>query len=218
MEKTSVISDCSQAMDIDGYRERISAAVGLEVSELTSGTKGPEITMRRRFGAYILSRDNLPIGDIARILAESESFVRYSIDYVERRIYTYRALSLRVDQMAAGYALLSVRAGKQTSEAVTSGVAIESCRQRIASAVGLSVVELVAFERDNDAELTQKVASYLLLSREGLSIAGGAQVMLKDQEWVRDSKHYVQRQVSRDRDWKKYVDETTATYDVASKS
>ena len=80
------------------------------------------------------------------------------------------------------------------------------------------LVELVAFERDNDAELTQKAASYLLLSRDGLSVAGVAQVMLKDEEWVRDSKHYVQRQVSRDRDWKKYVDETTATYDVASKS
>ena len=51
--------------------------------------------MRRRFGAYILSQhDNLPLGDIASILADSESFVRYSIDDVERRIYKYRALSL----------------------------------------------------------------------------------------------------------------------------
>jgi len=77
----------------------------------------------------------------------------------------------------------------------------------------MSLVELVAFERYNDAELTQKVASYLLLLKDGLSVAEVAQVMLKDEEWVRSSKHYVQRQVSRDRDWKKYVDETMATYD-----
>lgn len=214
MEKTSVIPDCSP-VDIDDYRERISAAVGLEVSELAGLVgKDPEVTMRRRFGAYILSKqDSLPLGDIASVLAESESFVRYSIDDVERRIYKYRALSDRVEQMAAGYAFASVRAGKQSS----SGVAIESCRQRIASAVGMTIVELVAFEHDNDAALTQKVASYLLLSRDGLSVASVAQVMLKDEEWVRSSKHYVQRQVSRDRDWKKYVDETTATYEVSSK-
>ena len=44
-----------------------------------------------------------------------------------------------------------------------------------------------------------------------------ARVMLKDEEWVHSSMHYVQRQVSRDRDWKKYVDETSATYEIANK-
>ena len=54
MEKTSV-PDCSLAIDIEGYRERISAAVGLEVSELASAGKDPNVTMRRRYAAYILS-------------------------------------------------------------------------------------------------------------------------------------------------------------------
>lgn len=215
MEKTSAMRGCSPAIDIEDYRERISAAVGLEVIELMSpARKDPNVTMRRRYAAYILSqRDSLPLGEIASVLADSESFVRHSIHDVEHRVYMSSVLSLLVEQMAAAYAFAGVRAGKQSSEATTSGVAIESCRQRIASAVGMSLVELVAFERYNDAELTQKVASYLLLLKDGLSVAEVAQVMLKDEEWVRSSKHYVQRQVSRDRDWKKYVDETMATYD-----
>ena len=90
---------------------------------------------------YFLQQDSLPLGEIASVLADGESFVRHSIDDVERRIYMSRALSLLVEQMAAGYALASVRAGARPSEAATWGVAIESCRQQIASVVGMTVVE-----------------------------------------------------------------------------
>ena len=207
----------AEQIDIDGYRELIADAVGLEVGELTGVKRDdPKVAILRRIAAYVIAQqDGLPLGDVARILDDSESWVRSSIDDIQRRISKYGPLGLRIEQMAAGYALASVRAGKPASGATSTGVAIESYRQRIASAVGMTVAELVAFERDDDAEIVQRVATYLLLEKEELPASEVALVMGKDEQWVRSAREYVRRRLKRDSNLKNYVEKTTAGYSAA---
>jgi hypothetical protein len=206
----------NEGVDIEGCRELVAGAVGLDVGELTAAKRDdPNVAILRKIAACILAQDKMPLGDVAGILDESESWVRNSIDDIQRRISKYYALSLRVEQMAASYALASIRAGKPAKGVTASGAPIESCRQRIAVAVGMSVIELVAFERDNDAETMQRVATYLLLLKEELSVSDAAKVMCKSEQWIRSAEEYVSRHVKREQRLKDFVAQTTEAYAIA---
>jgi hypothetical protein len=203
------------SLDIGGYRERGAAAVGLEVGELTSAesngwqevegatrrAQAAETALLRRIVAYaLLRRDELPFGDIAQILDETVSWARYSIDYVERHVERSYAFRRKVDQVMEAYG---------------PGAPIGRVRKRIAGVVGLRVEELVAIENGSDTEMMQRVAVWLLLSKDGLPIGQVAGVMGKDEQWVRSAKDYVERRVKRDDGLKAYVEKTTAAHALA---
>ncbi|MGC2493282.1 hypothetical protein [Candidatus Binatus sp.] len=178
--------------DIDGYRKLVAGAVDLEVGELTGAKRDdPNVAIRRKIAAYIVHQDRMPLGDVAGILDESESFVRYSIDDIERRISNYLAFKLSVDRMLGTYARACIEAGK------VSDVRVDGIRLRIASRVGMTVTELVALESNNDSEIVQKVAAYMLLSHDRLSAAEVAEVMFKGEQWVLSAKGYVERDLRR---------------------
>ncbi len=76
----------------------------------------------------------------------------------------------------------------------------------------MTVTELVAFERDNDAAIVQKVATYMLLSHDELSEGEVAEVMCKSEQWVLSAKDYVERHLKRgDQGLKDFVKKTAAS-------
>jgi hypothetical protein len=96
-------------IDIDGYRERVSEAVGIAVSELSAqGRDNPQVVMLRMIAVYFLfARDHLLVVDIARIMNRNESYVRYATGYIERRMSRYYAFKVYIEQTMATYALAS---------------------------------------------------------------------------------------------------------------
>jgi hypothetical protein len=97
------------ALDIDGYRERVAGAVGMAVSELVGSNRDdPRAAMLRMIAAYfLLQRDRLPVGDVARIMDRTESWVRESTAYIERRVSHYYAFRVYIEKTMATYALAS---------------------------------------------------------------------------------------------------------------
>ena len=206
----AVDGSVKSSLDIEGYLERGAAAVGLEVSELTSAknnrwqedqatrrAQAAEVALLQRIVAYVFFRDELPVGDIARILGETESWARCSIEYVERKIDKSDAFKRKVDQMMGVYG---------------PGAAIKRVRGRIAGVMGLNVEELVALENGSDTEMMQRVAVWLLLTKDGLPIGEVASVMGKGEQWIRSAKEYVDRHVKRDEGLKAYVEKVTTAY------
>lgn len=210
------VQGSASIVDIDGYRDMISAAVRVDVGELTATRRDdPRGAMLRMVAAYVLlHQDKLPLDSIAQIMGENESWARNSTDYVARRIAHYKAFKLYVDGMLMTYERVCTAAGK------VSGVGVDGIRRRVADAVGITVTELVALvglELNNDAEIIQKVAAYLLLSKDALSVSEVAHVMCKGEQWVVSAKDYVERHVKREQSLKDFVRESMATYALASK-
>lgn len=103
--------------------------------------------------------------------------MRYATDYIERRMSRSRAYRMHIEQEMVVYAIA-------TGQPVSSGEEVDPIRERIAGVVGVKAVELVAFERGNDAEIVQRVAAYLLLSNHELGERLAAQVMGEGEQWV----------------------------------
>ena len=194
--------------DIDGYRKLVAGAVDLEVGELTGAKRDdPNVAIRRKIAAYIVHQDRMPLGDVAGILDESESFVRYSIDDIERRISNYLAFKLSVDRMLGTYARACIEAGK------VSDVRVDGIRLRIASRVGMTVTELVAPQNKLTWRNCPEVWREQCRARciRILSAAEVAEVMFKGEQWVLSAKGYVERNLRRgDRGLKDFVAKTTA--------
>ncbi len=198
------------AVDIDAYRQLVADAVELDVIELVAvrgEREGPnaDAAMRRMIATYLLfSRDQLSVGDVARIMDQTESWVRYSRDYIERRIGNYVAFKRRVDGM---------------SEAYPGLIDIEGYRQRISGAVGLAPGELVKTDiGEQDAENARQIAVWLLLSKDQLPVLAVERIMDRSEMWVRSSKDQVERGIRRNKEFKAYVEKTTAAYVLASGS
>ena len=211
MEKTGAMPDCSLAIDIDGHRDMIASAVRIGMDELTTTKRDdPRGAMLRMVAAYVLLRqDKLSLDSIAQIMGENESWARSSTDYVARRIGHYYAFKLYVDGMLETYARVRIEAGK------VSGLGVDGIRRRIADAVGITVAELVAtiaLELNNDAEIIQKVAAYLLLSKDKLSVSEVAEVMCKPAQWALSAKDYVERHVKREQGLRDFVARTGEAY------
>jgi len=81
--------------DIEGYRERVARAVGMEAGELIASRRDdPRAAMTKILAAFLLLRqDQLPVGEIAKIMDKPEQWVRDSTNYIERRIAHYYARS-----------------------------------------------------------------------------------------------------------------------------
>jgi hypothetical protein len=198
-------------LDVEGYRDMIAPVVGIGVDELTTTRRDdPRSAMLRMVAAYVLLRqDKLSLDSIAQIMGENESWARSSTDYVARRIGHYYAFKLYVDGMLETYARVRIEAGK------VSGLGVDGVRKRIADAVGITVAELVAtiaLELNNDAEIIQKVAAYLLLSKDKLSVTEVAEVMCKPAQWALSAKDYVERHVKREQGLKDFVARTGEAY------
>jgi uncharacterized protein (DUF2164 family) len=203
-------------IDIDAHREKVAGVVDLEVGELTSAEdngwqsigaaiqrgQAAERSVRRHMAAYVLFRcDELPVRDIAEILQRTESQARFSIDWIARRVGSY-AFKQKVDRAMAAYG----------SEAV------DRARRRIAGVLGVTLAELVeVVDRDSEPELVQQVGAYLLV-KDGLEIGVIAQVMFKNEVWVRIANEYVERHVSRERGLKDFVAKTSALYNAGRRA
>jgi len=207
-KKVAASGNAQGQVDVDGYRGKVADAVGIEVGDLVAqGRDNPRAAMLRMIAAYfLLQQDRLSVGDIARIMDTTESWVRSSTSYIARRVNSYTAFRIYIEQTIGAYALVSPRAPGEPASG-TDGI-----RERIAGVVGVSVAELVAFERDNDAEIVQRVAAYLLLSKDGLPVAEVAQVMAKGEAWVRSSRQYVESHIRRDAGLRSYVEKTAEAY------
>jgi hypothetical protein len=107
---------------------------------------------------FLFARDQMMPADIATVMAKGESWVRYATDYIERRMSRSHAFRMHIEQDMAAYAIA-------TGRPVSSAEEVDPIRERIAGVVGVKAVELVAFERGNDAEIMPRVAAYLLLSK-----------------------------------------------------
>jgi hypothetical protein len=96
-------------LDVAGYRERIAGAVEMAVSELIAADRGDaKAVLNRMVAAYfLLQHDHLVLADIARIMDKTESWVRYSTDYINRRMRAYYAFKVYIDQTMATYAVSS---------------------------------------------------------------------------------------------------------------
>jgi hypothetical protein len=198
----------TSGVDIDAYRELVAAAVGLDGVELIATrhereTPNRNAPMLRQIATYLLfSRDRLSIGDIAQIMDQTESWVRSSKDYVERRIGNYAAFKFKVDWMMDKYPGL---------------IDIAGYRQRIADAVGLAPSELVKTDiGEQDAENARQIAVWLLLSKDQLPVLDVARIMARSEQWVRSSQDQVERGIRRNRELKAYIERTTAAYAIAS--
>ena len=169
---------------VEAFRVRVADAVGLAVSELiTSRTNDPRAALLRMVAGYFLqTQDKLSVGEIAKILEAPEQWVRDSINYVERRVAHYYAFRVYIEKAMDAYALTT---GKPTAQAAASGVDIERYRQRAAAAAGVTTDELIApSSDDSDAETVQKVAAYLLLSRDELGVADVARILCRSEQWA----------------------------------
>jgi hypothetical protein len=185
---------------IDGYRERIAGTVDLGVAELiASEPNNPNASLVRKIAAHILlSHEKLSVCDTALVLDRTESQVRYSADYIERRMATYRAFEMRIEQMTETYALRSIR--------------IVSHRELVASAVGLTSSQLVQDVDDGEVVAAQRVAVYLLISRDGLPIVDVTRIMQRNEEWALHMNGWVEREARRNGSFRKYVEKITSAY------
>lgn len=97
------------ALEIESYRERVGAAVGMEVSELIAERlNDPRAALVRQVAAFLLLQDTrLSIGEVATILDKNEPWVRTAADYIERRCAHYYAFRIYVEQRAESYTALS---------------------------------------------------------------------------------------------------------------
>ena len=208
------------AVDIDGCRDRIASLVdemtairgSLFDKVMVTGRDDPRVAMLRMVAAHILlNQDKLSLDEIAQVLGETESWVCNSTHYVERRIGNYYAFKLYVDRMIETYArVCSTEAGK------ASRAGVNAIQRRIAGLVGMTVTELLEFQRDNDMEIVQKVAAYLLFSHDELVGSEVAEVMLKDERWAVAAKDYVEHRLRRgDQGLKDFVTKTTEAYELA---
>lgn len=96
-------------VDVEGYRARVADAVGVAIVELIGhGRDNPNVVMRRMVAAYFLfKRDHIIEAEVAMIMEKSESWVRYSTDYIERRMDRSYAFRTYVEQEMAAYAVAS---------------------------------------------------------------------------------------------------------------
>jgi chromosome segregation and condensation protein ScpB len=206
-------------VDVDGYRARIADAVGMAVGELIAARRNdPRAALLRQVAAYFLAQqDRLEVDEIAKILDAPEQWVRDSIAYIERRKFHYYAFSVYLERVAATYELASRGTAQPIGKTAASGIDVNLYRQRAAAAAGVTAAELVAASGDDpDAETVQKVAAYLLLSRDRLEVGDVARILCRSEQWARASNDYVERQVKRSGELRTFVERATATYARAS--
>src|SRR5208282_4509687 len=92
-KKVAASGNAQGQVDVDGYRGKVADAVGIEVGDLVAqGRDNPRAAMLRMIAAYfLLQQDRLSVGDIARIMDTTESWVRSSTSYIARRVNSYTA-------------------------------------------------------------------------------------------------------------------------------
>jgi hypothetical protein len=104
-----------------------------------------------------------------------------------------------------------------TERAAESAINVDGYRERVAGAVGMALDELISSNRaDPRANLLQMVAAYLLRDGGGLPVSEIARVMDKDESWVRSATDYIERRVYHYYAFKVHVEQTMATYALAS--
>lgn len=95
---------------------------------------------------------------------------------------------------------------------------IDGIRARVAEGVGMAVSALIGPVRD-DAHviLLRRVAAYFLYAHDHLAVGDIETVMDKGEHWVRYATGYIERRISHYYAFKAYVEQTMATYALASK-
>jgi hypothetical protein len=95
---------------------------------------------------------------------------------------------------------------------------VDGYRERVADAVGIAGGELSAQGRDDpQLVMSRMVAGYFLCARDRLLVVDIARIMNRNESNVRYAIDYVERRMDRYYAFKVYVEQTMATYALASK-